>query len=133
MSITVILAVGVDPWLLAAQDAAWRSAGFVVVAAGTVRDAIVHFQASDFDLVLLGHAIPAESKDRLTSLIRASSSLTPVVSIADLHAGGDLVADKTLNSGSNRLLAGIVELLAERNKMLRASQHHESISISKMV
>src|ERR1019366_5708218 len=94
MSITVVLAVCVDSWLLASYDAAWRSAGFIVIPAASIRDAIDHFQAGDFDLVLLGHSISNEDMERLVFLVRASGSQTPVVSIADLTGDRDFLADK---------------------------------------
>jgi len=119
MSITVVLAVCVDPWLLASKDAVWRSAGFVVIAAASIREAIDHFQAGDFDLVLLGHSIPSEDMERLTFLVRASGSQTPVVSIANLAGDRDFLADRTQNNDSGALLAGMVELLAERERVLR--------------
>jgi DNA-binding response OmpR family regulator len=119
MSITVVLAVCVDPWLLAFNDAAWRSAAFVVIAAASIREAIDHFQAGDFDLVLLGHSISNEDMERLAFLVRASGSQTPVVSIANLTGDRDFLADRTLNNDSGALLAGMVELLAERERVLR--------------
>ncbi|MGD0627707.1 MAG: hypothetical protein ABR987_00045 [Terracidiphilus sp.] len=128
MSITVILAVGVDSWLLAANDAAWRSSGFIVIPAASVREAIDHFQAGDFDLVLLGRSISVESKERLSFLIRASGSQTPVVSIANLIGDGDLYADRTINNDSSALLAGMAELLEEREKTLRPPAQLPSIA-----
>ena len=128
MSITVVLGVGLGPWLLAANDAAWRSSGFVVIPATSVREAIDHFQARDFDLVLLGRSISSESKGRLSFLIHASGSQTPVVSIANIAGDVDLFADFTFPDNSNAMLAGMVELLAERERMRQTSTHLHSIA-----
>ena len=52
----------------------WRSAGYIVVSADSIGEAIDHFNAGDFELVVLGDSISIESRQRLTSLIRASGS-----------------------------------------------------------
>jgi len=84
MPLTVVLAVGLDPSLPTAQNAVWKSAGYIVISVGTIKEAIDHFKAGDFDLVLLGNSISLENKERLTFLIRSSGSRTPVVCIANL-------------------------------------------------
>ncbi|MGA3101839.1 MAG: hypothetical protein ABSD61_08260 [Terracidiphilus sp.] len=66
MSVTVALAVGVDPCLLTADNPVWKSAGYVVISTGSVEEAIRHFKAGDFDMVLQGQFIPAEKREKLT-------------------------------------------------------------------
>jgi DNA-binding response OmpR family regulator len=113
MPLTVILAVGLDPLIAIAQSAAWKSAGYIVISVASIKKAIDHFRAGDFDLVLLGNSISLESKERLTFLIRSSGSHTPVICIgspSDDHAS---FADATLNSDSSEFLKGIEELLAK--------------------
>ena len=114
MSVTVVLAVGLDPWMLMAQDSLWRSEGYIVIPAQSVRDAIDHFKAGDFDLVLLGESISLNNQERLTSLIRASGAYTPVVSIAGSRGVEHTFADATLTSDPRGLLKGIKEVLASR-------------------
>jgi DNA-binding NtrC family response regulator len=121
MSLNVVLAVGVDSWLLATHSTVWRSAGYIVLLAGSVREAIDHFKAGDFDLVLLGHSLSVESKERLTLLIRATGSRTPVVSIATPPGDCDFFADATIRNDSNALLKGMGELLAKESRS-RAGQ-----------
>jgi CheY-like chemotaxis protein len=128
MSITVVLGVGLDSWLLASHDVVWRSAGFIVIPAASIREAIEQFHGGDFDLVLLGHSISIDSKQRLTFLIRAYGSQTPVVSIANLSGDRDFLADRTISNDSNLLLAGMVELLAERARTQGASKLLQSIA-----
>ncbi len=111
MSMTVILAVGLDSWQLSTHSLVWRSAGYIVVSASTIREAIDHFKAGDFDLVLLGESISRENKERLTFLIRASGSRTPVASIANAPGDFDSFADATLKGDSDTLLDGISKLL----------------------
>jgi DNA-binding response OmpR family regulator len=114
MAVTVVLAVGLDPWMLMTQESVWRSEGYIVIHTHSIRDAIDHFKAGDFDLVLLGHSIPVESKERLTYLIRASGSTTPVVSISNSGEVCDTFADATLRNDPRELLTGIKELLARK-------------------
>ena len=66
MSVTVALAVGVDPCLLMADNPVMKSAGYVLISAGSVEEAIRHFKAGDFDIVLHGQLIPAEQREKLT-------------------------------------------------------------------
>jgi DNA-binding NarL/FixJ family response regulator len=117
MPLTVVLAVGLDSSESIAQSSPWKSAGFVVVSAYSVAEAFDRFQAGDFDLVLLGHSISIESRKRLTSLIRASGSRTPVVCIAKSSTDSYSFADATLKNDSSQILTGIGELLAKRARI----------------
>jgi CheY-like chemotaxis protein len=120
MSITVVLAVGLDSWLLSAHSAAWRSAGYIVVPSASIREAIDHFKAGDFDLVLLGDSIPSQDKERLTFLIRSSGSRTPVISIADSSGLVDAFADATFSNDAGALLTGMGEILARESRIRAA-------------
>ena len=119
MPLTVVLAVGLDSWLLATHCVVWRSAGYIVLSASSIREAIDHFKAGDFDLVLLGDSISPENKERLTFLIRASGSRTPVVCIANSSMDFASFADATLRNDSSALLTGMGELLEEKARMHR--------------
>jgi DNA-binding NtrC family response regulator len=114
---TVVLAVGLDSSLLTAQDSVWKSAGYVVTPAGSIKEAIERFKAVDFDLVLLGHAIPIEHRERLAFLIRASGSRTPVVCIADPSCHPQSFADATFTNDAGALLTSMEELLANKARM----------------
>jgi CheY-like chemotaxis protein len=116
MPVTVVLAVGLDSSLLARQSSNWRSAGYFVTSTGSIREAIDQLRDGDFDLVLLGHAIPTDSRERLTFLIRAIASRTPVVCITDSASHQDSFADATIRNDPASLLQGIGELMAERAK-----------------
>ena len=112
MHITVVLAVGLDSWRLTSQGSDLRSAGYVVISASSIRDAIEQFKVGDFDLVLLCHSISAEQKERLTSIIRASGSRTPVVWIPNASDDCDSLADGTLQGDASALLTGMEDILA---------------------
>lgn len=121
MPLTVVLAVGMDSWKLTTQDSAWKSQGFIFVSAGSLKEAMSHFTAGDFDLVLLGHSISLENSERLTHLIRASGSHTPVVCVAGTSGDCHAFADATLGSDSNELITGMRGLLTKK-AILRAMQ-----------
>lgn len=118
MPLTVVFAVGLDFWLLATHTKAWRTAGHIVVSADSIGEAIDHFNVGDFDLVVLGDSISIENRQRLTSLIRASGSQTPVACIGNSPADSGSFEDAPLKNGSSSLVTGLRELLAEKAKAL---------------
>jgi len=63
----------------------WRSAGYFVVSAYSIGEAINLFNDGDFDLVVLGDSVSIENRQRLTSMIRASGSQTPMACIGTLR------------------------------------------------
>jgi len=79
MSEIFVLSVGVDSMILEARARLLRSAGFNVVSAMSIKEAFRLFQDGDFDLLLLCHTLPAQDRERLLRLIRASG--IPVASI----------------------------------------------------
>jgi hypothetical protein len=117
MSLKVVLAIGVDSSLLETQSSAWRSSGYIFTFAWSIKDAIIHFRYGDFDLVLLGPSLPAESKERLTFLIRASGSRVPVGCILDSSSDYDRFADTTFKVDPTHILEEIEELMANRARM----------------
>jgi DNA-binding NtrC family response regulator len=113
MHMTVVLAVGLDSWQLTSYGSDLRSAGYVVISASSIRDAIEQFKVGDFDLVLLGHSISAEHKERLSSLIRAAGSRTPVVCIPNSSGDCNSFLDGILQDHASTLLTGMEEILAK--------------------
>lgn len=122
MPLTVVLAVGLDSSLLAGQSSLWQSAGYIVTSTDSIREAIVLIRDGDFDLVLLGHSIPADSRERFAFLVRAIGSRTPVVSITDSASHRDSFADATVRSEPISLLQSIGRVMAERSRSPVASR-----------
>jgi DNA-binding response OmpR family regulator len=112
MPLLVILAVGLDSSSLTTEGSVWKSAGYAIIRADSIREAIVHIGTRDFDLVLLDPSISTENKERLTFLIRASGSLVPVVCVSNSCGECNSFADATLGNDSSELLSGIGKLLA---------------------
>jgi CheY-like chemotaxis protein len=115
---TIVLAVGTDPSLLKTRNLVLQSAGYTVESASSVKEAVDRFQSGDFDLVLLCHSVPRKDRDRLTSLIRASGSLTPIVSIAGNLGECDAFATATLEDGPSNFLARIRDVLVKAEKTI---------------
>jgi DNA-binding response OmpR family regulator len=112
----VILAVGLDSSLLRTRALVLQSAGYVVQSASSVKDAVRSFLAGDFDLVLLCHSVPSLERDRLTCLIRASGSHTPVASVSGNSCPNDAFVTATLEDGPDKLLRGIRDVLHKAAK-----------------
>jgi CheY-like chemotaxis protein len=111
LMLTLVLSVGLDSTLLDTHSELLRSAGYTIESAWSVKVAVDRFLTGDFDLVLLCHSIPPRDRDRLTCLIRASGSRTPVVSIAGSLDQVDIFANATLEAVPEILLRGIREIL----------------------
>lgn len=114
MPTTVVLAVGLASEHLAAQTKLLGSAGLIIVPVWSIREAIENFKNGDFDLVLLGHSLAAESKERLASLIHRSGSRTPVISIGNSSGDSDPFTDATVAYEPANLHTGIADFLAKR-------------------
>jgi len=114
MFFTAVLAVGLDSSLVAGQSSAWQSAGHFVTPVKSIREAIVHLREGDFDLVLLGHSISPDSREKIAILIRAAGSRTPVISITDSQEKSDSFADLAIGNEPANLLKSIREFMAER-------------------
>jgi CheY-like chemotaxis protein len=112
----IVLAVGFESSLMTARMLTLQSAGYVVVRGSSLKETVHHLQSDDFDLVLLCHSVPATDRRRLTSLIRASGSRIPIVSIAGSLSECDAFANATLEDGPNKFLAGIREVLIKALK-----------------
>ncbi|MGA2216913.1 MAG: hypothetical protein ABSG51_02450 [Terracidiphilus sp.] len=113
MSTTVVLAVALDPAQLAVQKSPWSTAGLIIVPVWSIRDAIEHFKAGDFDLVLLGHSLSAENRERFTSLIRKLGARTPVVCVGNASGDCNPFADVTFADEPATLHDGVLDFLSK--------------------
>jgi CheY-like chemotaxis protein len=111
MAPTVVLSIGLDAELLSTRNSVLQSAGYSVVPALSLKEAVAHFAAGDFDLVLMCHSFPTKDKERLTSWIRASGSRIPVVSVSGRFNEDHHSDDMTINCEPGRLLVDINEVL----------------------
>lgn len=111
MALTVVLSVGFDPELLATRNLVLQSAGYTVVAAYSIDEAIKSFHEGDFDLVLVCPSIPPKEKNSLSRWIRASGSRVPVVCVSGRFRQDGEFAGVRVDSDPAALLWGIREML----------------------
>jgi CheY-like chemotaxis protein len=117
MPLTLVLAVGLDPSLLATRTLVLESAGYTVASASSVKEGVDRLQAGDFDLVILCRSIPAKERERLSCLIRASGSHIPIVSTAGTQGHHDAFATATLDgSDTKKFLSDLRETLNKAAK-----------------
>jgi len=124
---TLILAVGQDPTLLDSRNAILRAAGYTVAPSLSIQHAIDQFRAGDFDLVVLCHSMHPDDRQRLTSLIRASGSQTPVLSVVAISGHDpDAFADAVLPSDPRDFLRDLHDVLqkTKRNRHLEHADPH---------
>jgi CheY-like chemotaxis protein len=112
MPLATILSICLDPTLLNSRSRLLQSAGYMVVSATSVQQAVSRFRNGNFDLVLLCHSIPLEDRRGLASLLRASGSITPIAVISEFADSYDEFMDVTLENNPKALLMGIRQLLA---------------------
>jgi DNA-binding response OmpR family regulator len=122
MSPALLLTVGLDSQLLDTRRMVLQTAGYIVVTAGSIKEAFHLCLNHDFDLVVLCHSIPERDRDGLTCMIRASGSLTPVVAITKLSGQHDVFANATLDADPPKLLIGIRGVLSEEANSSRRSR-----------
>jgi CheY-like chemotaxis protein len=104
MPLTLVLSVGLDASLLKARNVVLHSAGYLVESASSLNEAAHRFLAGDFDLVILCHSVSTRERERMTCLIRASGSLTPIVSISGNLCQCDAFVTATIEDGPNFLI-----------------------------
>jgi hypothetical protein len=117
---TIVLAVGLDWWLLEQHGAAWKSAGFIVVWTASINDAIDCLKAGVFDLVMLGQSIPAETREKLAVLVRGIGANVPAACVPGSPGHLDSIANAAFERDSTDLLAGMRELLRSKASMRTA-------------
>ena len=107
----VALAVGRDPVLLETRGQVLRNAGYTVVSALSVEQALQSFASGDFDIVIVCHSIPVRDRERLTYAIHRYSPNTPVVVVTARVSAMDSFADATIENEPEILLQEIPRIL----------------------
>lgn len=117
MTITVVLAVGLESSLMPTEGRFLESAGYIFIQTWSIREAIELFRGGDFDLVILGHSLPAESREQLACFIRALGSRIPVVCTTESQSERDAFADAAITSEPGEFLGEIGNFLASRPRL----------------
>jgi DNA-binding response OmpR family regulator len=114
----LVLSVGSDPRVLETRELLLRSAGYSVVTAISIKEAVFLFKDGNFDAIILCHTIPTRDCERLTGSIRATGSRIPIVCVAG--APGDehnCFADATLDKNPAVFLQEIEGILRKRGQI----------------
>src|SRR6202034_3013643 len=69
-----VLSVGLDVRILDTRELILRSAGYSVVSAISIKEAVFLFKDGGFDVIVLCHTLSAKDCERLTGAVRASGS-----------------------------------------------------------
>lgn len=117
MSPRIILSVGENVTLLETRNMILRAAGYIVESARSLKQAIDHCLAREFDVVIMCHSVSSKDRDCLTCWIRASGAPTAVVSVPGNLGEIDLFADANLEHEPERFLSGIKDVLTEGFRM----------------
>ena len=107
----VALAVGRDPVLLETRGQVLRNAGYRVVSARSVEQALQSFASGDFAIVIVCHSIPVRDRERLTYAIHRHGPNTPVVVVTARVSAMDSFADATIENEPEILLQEIPRIL----------------------
>jgi CheY-like chemotaxis protein len=117
MSPRIILSVGENLTLLETRNMILRAAGYIVESARSLKQAIDHCVAREFDVVIMCHSVSSKDRDCLTCWIRASGSPTAVVSVPGNLGQSDDFADANLGHEPEKFLSGIKDVLTEWVRM----------------
>jgi CheY-like chemotaxis protein len=114
----LVLSVGSDSSVLDTRGLILRSAGYIVVSAMSIQDAVHLFQDRAFDLIILCHTLPIKDCERLTCFIRASDSRIPIVCVSGAVAGEHIaLADATLDKDPVEFLRALEDVFNKHARM----------------
>ena len=108
-----ILSVSYDLSLLWTRQQMLKQLGYNVVSVEGFVAAIEACEASNlnFDLLILGHSIPAKDKDRIISHFRQRSN-APILALLRPHEGTVQSADRSIDPEPEKLIAAVREILS---------------------
>ncbi len=108
----LVLSVGSDPRVLDTRELLLRSAGYSVVSAISIKEAVYLLKDGEFDAIVLCHTLPAKDCERLTGAVRASGSRIPIVCVSGATLDGhNSFADATVDKNPAAFLKAIEDVL----------------------
>ncbi|MEO8726200.1 MAG: hypothetical protein ABI383_08755 [Acidobacteriaceae bacterium] len=121
----VALHVGADAMLLSTRTDVLRRTGLRIVPASSVPEAVRMFLAGDYDLVIVCHSVPADSRRALTNLVHSHSSSVPVI-LVTIVPEQDLFVDAIVDGEAAKLVAEIPQILSRWVPMTALSSRPSS-------
>lgn len=108
----LVLSVGSDPRVLDTRELLLRSAGYSVVSAISIKEAVYLLKDGEFDVIVLCHTLPRKDCERLTGAVRAMGSRVPIVCVSGASFDGhNAFADATVDKNPAAFLRAIGDLL----------------------
>lgn len=108
----LVLSVGLDVRILDTRELILRSAGYSVVSATSIKEAVFLFKDGGFDVIVLCHTLSAKDCERLTGAVRASGSRIPIVCVSDSTLDNhNSFADATIDKTPAAFLKAIEDVL----------------------
>ena len=126
-----VLIVQEDPHVASFLKRGLEAEGFAVRTACDGVEGLTLSTKLDFDLIVLGRALPTVTGDEILSTLRTSGSSVPVIVLTDRDTVSDRVA--VLNAGADDSLSrpcDFEELVARIRARLRAAEQSPSTTIS---
>jgi CheY-like chemotaxis protein len=123
----VVLCVDDDPYLLETVKLLLEKNGFAVLTAANGEQALVAFQTSVVDLVLVDHEMPGMHGDQVAAEIKKLNPGVPIV----LHSGSLSPPQEALNTTDAFIRKGsethlLVAVIARMIMACRVNRHHAS-------
>lgn len=108
-----ILSISYDQSLIWTRQLMLQQLGYNVVSAEGFIAAIEACEAPDvnFDLMILGHSIPAKDKERIISHFRQRCT-SPILALLRPHEGAMRNADRSIDPEPEKLIAAVREILS---------------------
>ena len=108
-----ILSISCDPSLLGTRLLMLHQLGYNVVSAEGFVAAIAACEAPNinFDLLILGHTVPAKDKERIIWHFRQHRD-SPILALLRPHEGAIQNADRSIDPEPEKLIAAVREILS---------------------
>jgi len=112
-----ILSISYDPSLLWTRQLMLQQLGYEVVSVEGFVAAIEACEAPtvNFDLLILGHTIPAKDKEPIISHFRQHCN-SPILALLRPHEGAMQNADRSVDPEPEKLIAAVREMLGTEKK-----------------
>jgi DNA-binding response OmpR family regulator len=122
----LVLSIGLDVGILDTREMLLRSAGYSVVSAISIKEAVYLFKDGEFDVIVLCHTLSIKDCERLTGAVRASGSRIPIVCVSETAFDNrNSFADETLDKNPAAFLTAIEDVLRNHAHRSDASSHLE--------
>ena len=115
-----VLHISFDRAILATRTAILKQAGFRVVAAASVTEAVHACEKHAFDAVVIGHTVPSHQRAAVMEAARACRSKPPVIALYKLTSEEVTGADVSIDSHDDPVV--LINALRRLKSSMRAAR-----------